>query len=1252
MFRRTRPEHRPARLRRRAGATAALVLGAVTLSTLGATPALAAMDAPVTASVPLHITMYATTMSVAQFAPQRGTLTSVACVLTGEVQGDAQVESKDTAPATVTANLTATLHLERPDATLITQVLPLVSTTDTVAAYDGVTDFAGPSGRSHYGLTGSAVAAVSLTSPADLALFTAPVTGPGVVELRLSATAGSTASGPGNVVQAFSTNAGAELACTYHYIPAPRTADDAAATSGDLPVAIPVLANDSGDQDGGQQGGTLVPATTTVIAAPADGTTVVNPTTGAITYTAAAGFVGTDTFGYQVCNNFGLCRPATVTVTVAPPQSDLAVTATSSALPAGGAGTFTVVVTNNGPNATLGDSTATVTLPAGLTVTGSSSAPAGFVCDTGAGPVVCTSTASLASGAQSTIVLNVAIANDAVGAKTLTVVVANMNLDVVPGNNTATVTTSVQEVHDLSIVETLEPGQAPQSGQIPPAAGDVLAGTTATYSSVITNSGPSATAGTIAFTDTLPAGLGYLAASGDGFTCTTAGQQVTCTSDIPLASGQSRTVTLMTTVDPSLTGVVVNTSMVSAPNGLDPIGTNNTSTVSSPVATSIDAGVVLNGPSGLTVGQSADYGVAVTSNGPSTTGPLTVTTTLPAGLTFVTGGSAASGFTCSAAGQLVTCSRPGGLLPGANNAVSYPFTVAVGPDATTPTSVTVTVATAGDTDPTNNDSTIELPVTPTVDEGITLTGPVGGFTYSTGSVPAAYAVVVTNHGPSASDVSTVTLTLPAGITFVSADGTTGFTCDLTGGQTLTCTRPEPIPAGDSVELGLTVFASPGTVSPAVTSATVATANDRNPANDTASVSTPIVTSSDLGLSKTTLGELVVGTQQTYTLTVTNFGPSPTAGPVTVTDLLPAGLTFVSGSGGGFSCSAVGQQVSCVLSEPIMVGDSALIALVVATELAGYPEVTNTATVSTAGAADDPNPVNNTASVTSTTRAATLAGRLFRDVNGNGLQDAGDVGLPGGVVQLLRAGTVVATTTTGSNGRYVFTGLAPDTYQVHFASTSADLGFTRALVGPDRTVDSDALSATGTTGGIRLAAGQDLDSIDAGLLSLIGSVSGVDYHDLNDDGRQQAGEPGLAGVLVTLTGTDELGQSVLLTTTTGAQGEFLFGHLRPGSYSVSRVHPAGLLDGKDAGPAGSIVTDHVVGSIRVNGVPMAGVLLAEVAPAAQVVPVARAVPRHLIPLPFTGGDIRLVGQWALGLLGVGLLLLLSARRVGDRRSRNG
>lgn len=96
----------------------------------------------------------------------------------------------------------------------------------------------------------------------------------------------------------------------------PQANDDAAATDQGSFVVIPVLTNDT-DSDG-----TIVPSCTAVVTAPAHGTAVVDTTNGNIAYTPAAGFSGTDTFVYEICDDDGATDTATVTVTVRPPTPE------------------------------------------------------------------------------------------------------------------------------------------------------------------------------------------------------------------------------------------------------------------------------------------------------------------------------------------------------------------------------------------------------------------------------------------------------------------------------------------------------------------------------------------------------------------------------------------------------------------------------------------------------------------------------------------------------------------------------------------------------------------------------------------------------------------------------------------------------------------------------------------------------------------------------------------------------------------
>ena len=87
----------------------------------------------------------------------------------------------------------------------------------------------------------------------------------------------------------------------------------------------------------------------------------------------------------------------------------------------------------------------------------------------------------------------------------------------------------------------------------------------------------------------------------------------------------------------------------------------------------------------------------------------------------------------------------------------------------------------------------------------------------------------------------------------------------------------------------------------------------------------------------------------------------------------------------------------------------------------------------------------------------LGDTVWKDVNGNGIQDAGEEGVEGVEVILTDCmGNVLATQTTDANGFYFFNNLIPGDYQVQFDISGLPLGctFTQQDQGGDDTLDSD------------------------------------------------------------------------------------------------------------------------------------------------------------------------------------------------------
>ena len=77
-----------------------------------------------------------------------------------------------------------------------------------------------------------------------------------------------------------------------------------------------------------------------------------------------------------------------------------------------------------------------------------------------------------------------------------------------------------------------------------------------------------------------------------------------------------------------------------------------------------------------------------------------------------------------------------------------------------------------------------------------------------------------------------------------------------------------------------------------------------------------------------------------------------------------------------------------------------------------------------------------------------------------------------------------------------------------------------------------------------------------------SLAGTVFVDLNDNGVQDPGDPGIPGVTITLTGTDDLAQPIHTVVSTDAGGHYALNELRPGTYTITETQPSGYYSGKN------------------------------------------------------------------------------------------
>jgi large repetitive protein len=561
-------------------------------------------------------------------------------------------------------------------------------------------------------------------------------------------------------------------------------------------------------------------------------------------------------------------------------------------------------------------------------------------------------------------------------------------------NNTATESTPLARISDVSISKVRSAG----TGE---------AGADQTYTITVTQNGPSPLSGAVTMNDSLPVGLRLMVVPsaagwdcsastiGTGYTLANNGN-VSCTrtESLLVAGTVFPALNVLARIDPAAKSpdAIKNIATVAAPN--DPVTTNNSSDVT--VNPNAVANVTISKSDGgviFKVGDNNVYQIAVTNAGPSNeAGPVVVTDPIPVGMRLITavGSGSPSAWDCSTStiGTATTAGSTGGVRCQYTPTPSAPFgpgasldpilvTVAVGPNAapnTDPTVVnkidnTATVTAVTDTTPATSTVSTEIERISGLSLAKTHTN---GATWPVGS-QNSYLLDVTNTGPSPEfGPVTVTDTLPTGMEFVSAAGS-GWNCIHTGGTPfggggeLNCNRPRvggfAIP-GDSPAPTITV-----TVNVLPSAAPLLAPANNNSINNASvvGVTDPTLFSTsdavrvdpiaDLTITKSHVGDFIVGEKATFEMLVLNRGPSTAAAPITVTDTLPIGLRFASGSGSAWNCSANGQVVTCTnTNDLVSLGSSPILSIVVDIDPAAELGVTNSSSVSSP--TTDPNLVNN------------------------------------------------------------------------------------------------------------------------------------------------------------------------------------------------------------------------------------------------------------------------------------------------------
>lgn len=603
---------------------------------------------------------------------------------------------------------------------------------------------------------------------------------------------------------------------------------------------------------------------------------------------------------------------ATVTVTKLP-VVDLAITK-KAPLTAVAASEFdyTMTVTNGGDTDATG-ATITDQIPANLTILSVSQ-----------GGTQNGQTVTWALGAVKphipepvTVSVHVRAPNEPTGVdNTATVAVAGGGTpDNNPQNDQSSAHTDITPLVDVSLTKT---------GPLTASAGDPI-----TYTLTATNAGPS-TATNVVVHDLLPAGTNFASADNGG--AVQGGEvQWSLGTLAPLASVALH-LTLTAPAEPT---TVVNGATITTDTPETQTG-NNHAEASTAITAVADLSIVKAGPAKVDATGQITYTLTIGNNGPSTAPDVQVSDPLPAGTTYVSadnGGVAQNGAITWSLGALDALATK-----------TLTVVATAPPDTAVLTNRAAVTGSAPDRDQSNNTSSVDTTVVPTVDLVITDHGPA----FADAGTPFDWTLTVVNKGPSAAHNVVVTDTVPAGFPVGAPAGGTA-TPNADGTTTVT------FPVGDlaanvaPVVLTVPVTAPPQAGSGHNAASVTGSVKELDDGDNHAANDVPV---RGFTLKKTVAGNgsARAGERVTYTIVVTNPSTVPydaNTGLVTFTDdmsgvLDDATLDSVEPGGGtitnndqGFSWqgpvaaqSAATLTVTVLVKKPGAGGDHQLVNSVV------------------------------------------------------------------------------------------------------------------------------------------------------------------------------------------------------------------------------------------------------------------------------------------------------------------------------------
>jgi uncharacterized repeat protein (TIGR01451 family) len=591
--------------------------------------------------------------------------------------------------------------------------------------------------------------------------------------------------------------------------------------------------------------------------------------------------------------------------------------ATPEPVAAGSTLTYTLTISNAGPSDAVGV-VVTDTLPGGVTFV--SADPSGCVEN---GQVVC-QLGTISAGQEIVLSIVTSLAPSlAPQSIENSAEVASETDDPDDTNNDDSAISTVVTAADLVITKEASPD--------PVTAGDNL-----TYTLTIQNLGPS-NASDIVVTDTLPVETTLVSVdSSQGAPCNGTTVIDCAIGDLDLLA--SAEITIVVTVDSAASGTITNTAEVKGAQQ-DPEPENNLIAFITSVNTEGSLPFVkVDDPDPVTAGTNLTYTLSVSSTGPSDATNVVLTDTLPSGVQFVSVDQDRG--SCSENSGVVTCDF--GDMP-------------VGTDATVEIVVTVNTDVVGQI---NNEATVtaDTAVPSVVNQNTTVVASadlaitnMAEPTLATPGGNITFTIEVSNSGPSLADLVVVNNTLSPELSFISSPDCAPLN------DAITCAIGD-VDAGQSVQTYIVVQVANDASGPVSNAATVfSSTSDPEPGNNSSTAISLVIPETDLSIGKSAYpSEVLSGDILTYTLTITNDGPSLATG-VIVTDTLPADVEKISATPSqGFGC--VGTSIVVCQLDDINSSATATVTIVVQIDWGFSGVLANTAAVS--GTEADPNESNN------------------------------------------------------------------------------------------------------------------------------------------------------------------------------------------------------------------------------------------------------------------------------------------------------